>query len=369
MGTIWQPTYRDRKTGQQRKSKVWRIAYTDEHGARQNVGGFRDKKASAEKLRQLELRVDRIAAGLPVEGQGAEPSRGVEESIVAWLAELARLGRTEKYIKENGYTVRAAAKACRWRLLGDIKPGPLGEHLAALAGQGRATHTVNHVRDKVAFFCCYCVRQGWLSANPVEKVRRSKAKVCPKARRAFTSEELQRLAAVHPRFRDLVLVAALSGLRRKELRLLEKRDVVWEPSPRFHLRAEATKARRADEVPMLPECAEILKPLWMAAASPTTRLFAGICCSSAAFNRLLRKAGIAKRDETGRQVDFHALRRTFCTLLGRKLPIQIVSRLMRHTDIRTTVRLYLDLGIGDMADEIDGLPRFLGATAGAKAAS
>jgi len=38
------------------------------------------------------------------------------------------------------------------------------------------------------------------------------------------------------------------------------------------------------------------------------------------------------------------------------LPIQVVQRLMRHTDIRRTVNLYMDLGLDDLAREISQLP-------------
>jgi len=364
MGSVYRPTYKGRD-GKTRQSRVYRISYKDEHGKWQNVAGFRDKKASLEKLRQLEIRADRIQAGLPVEGQGSEPGKGVEEALSAWLDELRRLGRTAKYVAENERTVRVAAAACRWKSLRDIRPDSLGAYLSHLAGAGRATHTVNHARDKVAFFCNFCVRQGWFVESPVRRVKRSAVKVRPKRRRAFTHDELVRLFAVAGRYRTLLTVAALSGLRRRELWLLEKRDVVWHPSPRFHLREEATKARRADRVPMLPECAEAIRPAWNLAPAPTTRLFAGLRCTPATFDRLLSLAGITKRGDDGREVNFHSLRLTFCTLTAKRLPIHFVQKLMRHADIKMTVGTYLDLGIGDIADAIDALPRILAAESAA----
>ncbi len=355
MGSIYQPTYRDRH-GQPKKSRVWRIAYTDENGQRLNVSGFRDKKASLEKLRQLELRTDRIRAGLPVEGQGAEPSRLIEDALAAWQAELRMGGRTPGYIKQVAIHVRKVSAGCRWKLLGDMKPDAFGAFLAKLSADGAADWTVNHARDKCSFFCNFCVRHGWLAANPLAKAKRANAKRRPRRRRAFTADELARLLAVAGPFREMILFAALTGLRRRELRLLQRRDVVWEPSPRLHLRAEATKSRRAEKLPLLPEAAEVVKDI--PNGNPTDRLFPRRC-EPRCFVGLCEKAGIPKRDADGRQVDFHALRLTFCTMLATRTPIQFVQRMMRHATIGITVGTYLDLGIGDMVAEVERLPRLL----------
>ena len=71
----------------------------------------------------------------------------------------------------------------------------------------------------------------------------------------------------------------------------------------------------------------------------------------------LAVADIAKKDDSGRQVDFHALRYFFCTTLAHDVPIQIVSKLMRHRDIRTTCNLYMDLGLTDLAEATIDLPQ------------
>jgi hypothetical protein len=59
----------------------------------------------------------------------------------------------------------------------------------------------------------------------------------------------------------------------------------------------------------------------------------------------------------GRHADFHSFRYTFCSLMGRILPIQKVKVLMRHSTITLTADLYLDLGIDDTAEGVWTLPR------------
>ena len=70
--------------------------------------------------------------------------------------------------------------------------------------------------------------------------------------------------------RLIYLVAGLSGLRKNELRLLEKRDFTpVGDHPTWHLRPEIQKGRRFEKVPMLRECAKLLVNLWSSLGSPT----------------------------------------------------------------------------------------------------
>ncbi len=59
----------------------------------------------------------------------------------------------------------------------------------------------------------------------------------------------------------------------------------------------------------------------------------------------LRAAGIEPVDGEGRHADFHALRYTFCRLMGEVLPIQKVKVLMRHSTIKLTADPHTQLGI------------------------
>ena len=187
MGSIYQPSYTDRQ-GVKRKSKVWRISYKDEAGRWQNVAGYKDKKASQEKLRQLELRTDRIAAGLPVEGDG-QMHKGITEAADEWAAELRRLGRTQTYLYENSRVVQATATALGWKRLSDVDATAFRRHLGELATAGKSARTVNYCREKWAFFLNWCVAQKWLNVNPLGAIRTAKSRRGPKARRAFTVDE------------------------------------------------------------------------------------------------------------------------------------------------------------------------------------
>jgi integrase len=177
-------------------------------------------------------------------------------------------------------------------------------------------------------------------------------------RRAYTWAELERLLAAAPEHRKLLYqVASLCGFRRKELRKMTKQDcdpykLLWHPRPNMQ------KGKRRELIPMSPDCALVLKPIWDSAPQPDSRLFR--VPTARTFNRDLAKAKIQRQAEDGRWVDFHSLRYFFCTQMGRVLPIQKVMVLMRHKSIVLTANLYLDLGITDCAEEnwtVPALPK------------
>jgi integrase len=64
-------------------------------------------------------------------------------------------------------------------------------------------------------------------------------------------------------------------------------------------------------------------------------------------------------DEQGRRVDFHSLRLTFGTnlVLSGAHP-RVVQELMRHSDIRLTMKLYTDISKLPVWEAVAALPSF-----------
>ncbi len=336
---------------------MWRIAYFDENGERHQIAGFRSKSETLELANKIEQDIKRAKHGLPA-AANANLLKTVDEAIEEYLGELKRLGRSKSHLaNERGFLARLAF-ACNWNVLGNLRESHLLAYLAKLHDEGKSPRTQNAYRDAASAFAGFLVRRKWLPENMFRAVPKAKlAGRRPRQRRAFTQEEFSKLAAVHPQRGPVYQVAGLSGLRREELTLLECQDFVLGDSPQWRVRGEITKGKRYEIVPMLPECAEILARI-CAGKAATDRVFASVPIPRT-FNLDLTRAGIKKRDERGRQADFHGLRYFFCTLAGRKLAIQVVRALMRHRDIRTTCNLYMDLGIEDVAQAAWKLPRLL----------
>ncbi len=336
--------------------KKYRIAYINERGQRVNVPGFRDKQATLEKARKLERDAERARAGLPV-AQAGRLHQPIGELTDLYLKEMERLGLSDTHVKETKRLLNRLWKECRWPSLASVRSDRLIEFLHQLKDAGRGPRTLNSYRDALRTFLEWCVGQNWLQENPIQRVKKARAKgKKTKPRRAYTVEEFHRLLIASPRHRDLYRVAGLSGLRKSELRGLEKRDLTpVGPSPTWHLRAEITKGRRKDVVPILPNVLPLVRQIWEGLPSPTSRMFPRIPRTQT-LHQDIHSAGIQRIDAEGRCLDFHSLRYFFCTLLARSLSIQTVRFLMRHKNIKETCDLYMDLGLTDINEAILQLP-------------
>jgi hypothetical protein len=115
--------------------------------------------------------------------------------------------------------------------------------------------------------------------------------------------------------------------------------------PFIQLRAEATKARRADPVPLPQSLADDLRKARPAAAGEADPVFPRV--PSLVWWKIdLKAAGIPYRDATGQAADFHAgTRKTLCTRMHKgNVPLATAMRIMRHVDARLTMVDYADDG-------------------------
>jgi hypothetical protein len=77
----------------------------------------------------------------------------------------------------------------------------------------------------------------------------------------------------------------------------------------------------------------------------------------------LERDGIEYCDESGRYTDFHALRYTWNMFLSKNgIPIRFATKLMRHSDIKLTTKVYTDETQLPIYDAIKGLPRLFAYT-------
>lgn len=347
MASIYKPTYIDKRTGQRKKARKWVIVYTDATGRRVKHPGYKDKKATEELARTLERDAERERAGLPVI-RPAELHRTIAEARDGYLAELESLGRGTDLLKQVRLVADVMVRA-EIRRLADATAEAISAHLIGL-DVSRSSRAI--YRARIRGMLGWCVRMGWLPANPCDAVARPGAD-STRPKRALTLEEFRRLCEPGRPRRAVYAVAGLSGLRCRELRRLEWSDIDL-TACRWHLRPEMNKARRRELLPMLPECKATLESL------PGRRgLVFHDVPKYEQWHREFRRAGIAHKVD-GRIASFHSLRYFFCTQLAKaRIPITTVSRMMRHRNIRLTANLYLDLGVGDLEEDIGDFPMLL----------
>ena len=155
-----------------------------------------------------------------------------------------------------------------------------------------------------------------------------------------------------------------TGLRRGELGKLEWRDMHLEgENPFLNVRRSTTKNRKPPPTPIDAELAAELEKIRPKNAYPKQRVFEGRLPRMKRFRLDLKAAGIETVDAAGGRVDFHALRMTFqmfLTLNGTSP--RVAMELMRHSDIRLTMKTYTDSGLLPTAGAIKNLPSLLNGT-------
>ncbi len=112
-----------------------------------------------------------------------------------------------------------------------------------------STRSKNHYLQTPNTFCKWCLKKKRLGSNPIIDVEMiEKRGDVRRARRALTEDEVRRLFDhMDERYRLVYRFALCTGLRRNELSELVWGDLHFnDPTPHVLLRAETTKANRAD---------------------------------------------------------------------------------------------------------------------------
>jgi integrase len=337
--------------------KKWYIAFQDENGKRREVSGFKDKQATINKAQKLERDAERKRAGLITVDQ--ERFRQPLDSIIQeYLGEMHMQNRSTVHIQETKRTLETLQKQCKWHSLAQVRQDSLKAFLMTLKAQNRSARTLNSYLGNAKTFLTWCVRQHYLEENPIGHIPKARQSFKTRPRRPYTMEEFLALTNL-PKDRSLVYrILGLSGLRYNELRQLTKQDLSPAgPKPTWHLRACITKGKRRECIPMLPECAQEIFPLWDSLPNASSPLFETLP-RLRTLNHDLLKVGISKTTERG-TVDWHSFRYFFCTQMAQRLPIQKVKILMRHRDIRMTCNLYMNLGLEDVGEDVWQAPQIL----------
>jgi integrase len=201
--------------------------------------------------------------------------------------------------------------------------------------------------------------QQMLKENPLEFVRPADLRGSRACRRALTVDEVRLLLeAAPPERRVLYLTVLYTGLRRKELNLVRWGDFDLEAlEPCLRLPAAITKNRKDARLPLRAELAAALLSLRPADWAPFQYVFKGRVPIMETVRRDLSRAGIMYLDEQGRRADLHALRVTFGTnlVLSGAHP-RVAQELMRHSDIRLTMKIYTDISKLPTREAIASLP-------------
>ena len=151
----------------------------------------------------------------------------------------------------------------------------------------------------------------------------------------------------------------MTGLRRGELRQIEKRDFNL-ADEQLRVRAEVSKNKDEAILPLHQDLVAMVRDK-LAGLKPNDRVFHPVP-NILTLQRDLEKVGIDYQDENGKYLDFHSLRTTFATrLLRNGVHPSKAIRLTRHKSVKTLERYYDKLGLNDAEDAMGQLPGLGGA--------
>lgn len=274
----------------------------------------------------------RIRAAMPEHGET------LDEAVEHVLAEL-RLKRTAGTVRWYQDHFRALRRLIPGETpIAAISPATVEQfvrdRLAPGAGGRRVTPaTVNADLRALHRVFAVAIRRGIVQANPVRNVDRPRADA--PAMDWFRDDEFRDLLGrvADPHARDVLLLFALTGLRRAEAARLELGHV------RFHLRQIVVAGKRGTRVvPIADDLDTPLRRLVARAGAGPQLLPGGVHAIDDLFRALRRELG-------DRRLHPHALRHTFGTALIRAgTRPDVAMRLLGHRSLQTTLRYVHEVG-------------------------
>ena len=403
MAEIFRPAYHvDPATGKRanasfpgavrKKSPTWWIRYYTPDGKRHKVKGYRDKKATENKAAELERHGIRVDAGL-VDPAAEHAKKPLAEHAEDFRRYLAAKGNTEEYVAKILYRLTAVLDGCRFVKITDIQSSAVVEFLGALRGQGKSVKTANDYLAAIKGFA----RWLWRDKRSVLDALAGLSKLANgetdvrHARRDFSPDELVRLFdAADQSVKDfldltgtdrryLYLTACATGFRVSELGSMTPESFHLDgDTPTATVEASCTKNRKLAVQPLPLDVAEALREYLAGKPAGVVVWPGNWTLRGAAMIRddlkEARKAWLKSfqdarqrteaeqsdfltyRDAEGRYADFHALRHSFITMVGKAgVSPREHQDLARHSTYALTSK-YSHSRFYDLSAAVQSLP-------------
>jgi integrase len=313
--------------------------------------------------REAVRRLDAIRIEREKEHAGLIPPRAVREAAKqplvalhdAYLAGLRNTGVTPGTVDKYASNFRTLITGTGWHSLACVSARSFNDWRSR---SDLAPKTLNDVLKNACTFFRTLVAQRVLQEDALSSVRRADTRLVERFRRALDEDEQRRLLAAAPQFRAVIYLLVLeTGIRRKELNELKVGDFVFDtPAPFVLLPASITKNKKPAHIRLRPHVVAAVKSILPDRPLPSEWVFHNRVPRISTIRRDLAKARIDFENGRGR-IDLHALRVTFCTnLLNAGAHPRVVQELMRHSDIKLTMKVYTDPSQLPLAAALEMLP-------------
>jgi integrase len=313
------------------------------------------KEVAMKRLKEIHEEAQLEDAGLISPGYIRKAQkRPLLELLEEFLADVRKRERTKDYIDCLKMRIPTVLEGCRWSTHGDVTSKGFLDWRDAQTRYAR--RTLNHFLSDMKAFLNWMERTYEIK-NPLKRIQKLSVPTNSDGPRALTEDELGRLLAAAPRRSLFYRLVAFSGLRHKEARRLLWGDVRLEGNdPGFSLRAEATKSRRPDRLPIISDLVTPLRVARPAFATAQTPVFYRGVPNITTLHRDIARAGIAEKDGLGRSIGFHTFRRTFISQLQKRgIHSRVIMQLARHKSLRMTDLTYTDTTLLPLREGIESL--------------
>jgi len=382
--------------GSQKKTvtlKPWYGKYRDADGIERRQKLSTNKASARQMLAELERKAEQQRSGLcsPFEEHA---TRLLTEHLADFHSNLQDDGNTLDYCRLVAYRASRIVEGCRFRFLGEVSASRVQRFLADLKRDGSSQQTVNHYLRAIKQFTRWLVRDHRTGEDRIAHLKGGNVKTDQRIdRRELSSDEIEWLLdatrtgpkrlSLTGEQRFLLYAAAMgTGLRASELASLTPAhfDLTGEP-PTVRIDAADEKAGRGDVLPLPPDLTALFFPV-LEGMDDDSRLWPGPWAKQKRASKFIRSDleaarsawikdaetaaehderersdFLCYRDHEGKQADFHALRHTYLSRLGRSgASPKAMQRLARHSTVELTLGRYTHAGLYDLAAAVDRLP-------------
>lgn len=229
-----------------------------------------------------------------------------------------------------------------------------------LLSQGLKAITINKIMQRVRQMVTYAFKCNYIQQDPFVEYRPLKER---KRLVFLTQEELKLLEDYHfaqqrlEEVKNIYLFSVYTGLAYHEAQALQPKHIVKGFDGRNWINLVRQKTDREIAVPLLPQAEKLI--IWFKESCKVNE-YVQPRISNQKVNSYLRE--IAEVVGIDKKLTHHTARKTFATtiLLYNDVPIEVVSKLLGHSDISVTQRSYAQVLNKNISNHIGRLEKKLG---------
>ncbi len=300
------------------------------------------------------------------EGRYVQPNRLSWEAFVDLFHDHHLADLSPSTAATYSSSLKAYQRVCRPRGIADVTTVQVSEFKASLRREGLKPASVACYLRHVKAAFRWAKSQGYLAEVPDCRPPKGSAGAETMKGRPVTGDEFDRMIAAVPKvIKNPEDVAAwtfyLKALRASGLRLGESLTMTWDertdaisvdmggPVPMLRIPGSVEKGKRNRVAPIPPELVELLETV--PADKRQGRVFSvrwTLNTVSRKISAIGKAAGVQVGDT--KSASAHDLRRAFGTQWSRDLLPGRLKTLMRHKDIATTMRYYVEEDAKELAE-------------------